>query len=379
MFVDRETRRAVASERDADDVLRPEAGGRFVGTLPADLPLANTAVEFGGKRWVMVLLPLPNEPEELAVPLAHEAFHRVQPALELSVASTEGRNAHLDREQGRYWLQLELRALDRALTNLASGIHARGAARDALPFRAERRRLFAQAGEDEAALERSEGTAEYTGIMAASGDMAGRASLARRNLDRLPERPSFISAFAYATGPACGLLLDRFADTNWRKRLIAGATFDQLLAGAVVSRAVATPSARAVVYGGAALATSERTREAARAKREAALRASLVVGPVLVVPITGSISFDPGRVTALEGAGTVYQGLKTSGPWGTLEATGATLVAPDWSTVRVTGPVMISGGVASGPGWRAELNEGWSVVPGPSPLQRTLAKAGDAR
>ena len=375
MLVDPNTRQAVANEADAAGMLKPVGGGTFAGKLPPDLALANTALGFGGKRWAMVLLPLPREPEALAVLLAHEAFHRVQPQLNLSSDATEGRNGHLDREGGRNWLQLELRALDRALADLAAGRNPRAAARDALAFRAERRRLFTQAAADEATLERVEGTAEYTGIMAAGSDTAGRAVLARRNLEQLPKRPSFTRAFAYATGPAYGLLLNRLAGDGWRKRLVAGATFDQLLSGAVGGSGSVTPQARSTVYGGAALAASERTRESARLKGERELRASLVDGPVLVVPIAGSISFDPGKVTTLEGAGTVYNGLKTAGPWGALEATGAALVAPDWSSVRVAGPVVINGNTVTGPTWRVELAAGWRVSAGQLPRQQTISKA----
>ena len=379
MLVDPDTRRAIANEQDAGGLLKPTGDGIFAGTLPSALALANTALDIGGKRWAMVLLPLPNDPRELATLLAHEAFHRVQPELSLAVDATEGRNGHLDREQGRYWLQLELRALDRALAELEAGRDPRGAARDALTFRAERRRLFQQAGSDEAALERAEGTAEYTGIMAAAGRVAERVALARRNVERLPERSSFTRAFAYATGPAYGLLLDGLADAGWRRRFIAGGTFDQLLASAAGGAVNATPTARSALYDGPALAASERVREAARQKREVELRASLVDGPALVVPLTGSISFDPGQVTVLEGAGTVYRGLKTSGPWGSLDARGAALVAPDWSSVRVAGPVAFHSNVATGPDWRLELNTRWSIAPGAVPGTRTITRTAPAK
>lgn len=363
MLVDRDTRGALASEGDVAGVLKSADGRLFTGTLPADLPLANTSVDFGGKRWAMALLPLPVDQRQRGVLLAHEAFHRVQPQLGLSTAA-EGRNGHLDREQGRLWLQMELRALDRALADAAVGRDPRIAARDALLFRAERRRQFRAAAADEALLERSEGTAEYTGIVAAEPDRSKRATLARGNLAKLPERPSFSRVFAYSTGPAYGLLLDGLVGPGWRRRFLAGATFDGLLEPAVGGQVGVAARTRAAVYGGEALAEAERTRERSRLKREAELRASLVDGPVLVVPITGSISFDPGTVTVLEGSGIVYGGLKTAGTWGGLESSSPALVAPDWTNVRVAGPAKVNGATASGPGWRLMLNPGWRVKAG---------------
>ena len=155
MLVDPDTRRAVANQADAAGILKPIVTGLFAGTLAADVVLSNTATDVGGTHWAMVLLPLPSDAAERDVLLAHEAFHRVQPAIGITSADTEGRNGHLDREQGRLWLQLEARALNRALIALATETDPRPAVRDALAFRAERRRLFSTAAVDEDALDGS--------------------------------------------------------------------------------------------------------------------------------------------------------------------------------------------------------------------------------
>jgi hypothetical protein len=60
--------------------------------------------------------------------LAHESFHRVQPKLGLYVFGEE--NEHLDRPEGRLWLQLEWNALEAALAT--QGEERLAAARDAL-------------------------------------------------------------------------------------------------------------------------------------------------------------------------------------------------------------------------------------------------------
>jgi hypothetical protein len=56
-----------------------------------------------------------------------------------------------------------MRALAEALSHDGDG--RRAAIRDALDFRARRRALFPGAAEEEDALERNEGMAEYTGLV----------------------------------------------------------------------------------------------------------------------------------------------------------------------------------------------------------------------
>ena len=81
----------------------------------------------------------------------HESFHRIQK--QIGFPLTGPSNAHLDSVEGRYWLQLEWRALAKALPG------DRQAVRDALAFRARRRSLFADAPAQERELEMNEGLA----------------------------------------------------------------------------------------------------------------------------------------------------------------------------------------------------------------------------
>ncbi len=91
--------------------------------------------------------------------MMHELFHRVQD--ELGFPAANPANAHLDEMAGRLWLRLELEALRAALGS--EGEEQTGHIRNALVFRARRHGLFDGAAVKEAALERNEGLAEYTG------------------------------------------------------------------------------------------------------------------------------------------------------------------------------------------------------------------------
>src|SRR5205823_11876695 len=94
--------------------------------------------------------------------LLHGLFHRIQP--ELGLITEDGFNEHLDTLEGRVWMQLEWRALRRAVESSGSG--RAEAIADALAFRRERRRRFPGAAEGERREEIREGLASYTGITA---------------------------------------------------------------------------------------------------------------------------------------------------------------------------------------------------------------------
>ena len=85
-------------------------------------------------------------------------------------------------------------------------------------FRQERRRLFPKAAAAENALELNEGLAEYTGARLGLRLPEQRLAYATYALARQLDAPSFVRSFAYASGPAYGLLLDE-ALPDWRRGL----------------------------------------------------------------------------------------------------------------------------------------------------------------
>src|SRR5579859_2202378 len=109
LFVDRATRFAVANEADREGKLDGR-NGVWVGTLPAALGTGNTAIEWSGIHWTMVIWPLPSEPAERSMLMLHECFHRIQQDVGLPAARPEPHNVHLDTKDGRIWLRLEYRA-----------------------------------------------------------------------------------------------------------------------------------------------------------------------------------------------------------------------------------------------------------------------------
>ena len=364
MFVDAPSRAIVASEGDANGVLAAKEGA-FVGVLPADQNIANTAVDWSGVRWTQMLWPLPADERLRATLIAHELFHRIQSQLGFPNHSA-GENAHLDELNGRYYMQLEWRALARAL-EASSDANRRGAARDALIFRAERYRIYPKAAAEEHGLEQNEGLAEYTGVRVGNPTSELRTKMALYDLSAHVGDATFVRSFAYVTGPAYGLLLDRYAP-GWHARLRSGESFDAMLGRAlhvaVLGSGKQLAAERAAKYDGATLHAAEVDRDAKRQQLLVLDRAKFVSGPVLTLKFRKmQVQFDPRNLQPLGDAGTVYPTIRVSDEWGVIEGKNGALMKPDWSALVVAAPSSTAGSSVSGDGWTLELQPGWKVVP----------------
>lgn len=367
LIADPQTREVVANRPGAG--LTP-AGGAYVGVLPPGQPVYNGAIDWNGRRWTMVMsTALSDDPHERATLLMHEAWHRIQRDLGFPMNSPT--IDYLATPMGRAMVRLEWRALAAALTAEDEPARRRAVA-DALAFR-EFRRWTETGPEFERQLEMNEGLAAYTGHRL-SGRPDVEAHVARM-LARMEKGESFSRSFAYGSGPAYGLLLDRYAP-KWRRKLKARDDLGKLLERAVGSKRLGGHvdiTAAQARYGGDAVFAEETTRHQARVKAQAAWTARLVDGPVLRIALEGAqFSFDPTNVTPLAPHGSVYPTAEFSGPWGVLTVTDGALIDSSFANVAVQAAP--DGGL-TGPGWALKLNAGWRVAPGTRAGDFTLARA----
>ncbi|MCH8150209.1 MAG: hypothetical protein IH987_19895 [Planctomycetes bacterium] len=363
IFVERSSRSVVANQIDKKGLLKARKGV-FVGTLPDNAMVANTATKWAGVEWTMILWPLPTDPQDRARLMAHEMWHRIQNDLGLPAANPA--NGHLDTRDGRVWLQLEWRALARALSH--SGKERREAIEDAVTFRARRHELFPDGAAEEVALEMNEGLAEYTGVVVSAGKARVAARFAIDALGRAPSaNETFVRSFAYASGPAYGVLLDDLTP-GWRAGLKPTNDLGDLLREAMRMRPLLAAqlqreaSRRAKRYDSEKLFQAEDERERNRQKVLAAYRVKFVDGPVLTLPfVKMQIQFNPRNLVPLDDVGTVYPTMRISDAWGILTVTDGGLVDGAWQKAVVAAPVDISKRPLSGDGWELQLNDGWSV------------------
>ena len=162
---------------------------------------------------------------------------------------------HLETERGRVLMRLEFRALAVAMRSQQRRAGGARAATPVLPQHAARRVL-------ERRIRRSRARSQRRlGRLHRRAPRRGRASqtFAARTLDRYDRREAFARSYAYASGPAYGLLLDEY-------RADLAARAGRVRAGATCWRSCFGPSAydpveferRSVRYGGAAIAEEER-------------------------------------------------------------------------------------------------------------------------
>jgi hypothetical protein len=369
MFADEATHQAVLSG-PSPGATREGALYRLV--LPRDTSVANTSMELGGQRWIMIAWPLPQDATRRAILMMHESYHRIQPALGLQGGSGMGTNAHLDSRDGRVWLRGELHALAAAL--VAEGDARRAAVSDALMLRAYRRSLFPQAAAEERALELNEGLAESTGIDAALRDPPSRTKAAVADLANCEELPSLVRSFAYGTGPAYAELLDA-RSPDWRRGVHADFDFAAATGAAydATPTAVSKASAEAALArrGGAEIVGQEDARQKTIVDRTARYAALFVDGPTVELPLgeKTNIGFDPNAVASFEGHGSVYETLQLSDSWGTLKVeSGGALVSKDFKRAFVPASPATAPEHPAGAGWTLTLANGYALAPDPARL-----------
>jgi hypothetical protein len=370
MFVDPRSGNVVANQADIERKLTPQ-DGLFVGQLPKEISPANTAFDWAGVHWTMVMWPVSEFRQARERLLLHECFHRLQK--KLGLPARDAVNAHLDTLNGRIWLQMEWRALERALRE--TGPARKAAIADALLFRAYRRSLFADSAGNENALELNEGLAEYTGVKLSSADLGETALRANLIIRQAANRPTFARSFAYVSGPAYGALLD-LSGRPWRAGLKPSADFGVLLQqryGIAVRASEAAARVAVSRYEGEEIITIETQQDQRRKQQIAEARKKFLDGPVLILYLSSDVrySYDPNNVIGIDATSTVYPTMRLVDTWGVLTVTNGVWLerAPTGHVLlaRVPAPSDLSVRPLKGEGWTLELASGWELTQGERP------------
>jgi len=377
MFVDPRSGNIVTNQADLEHKLVPE-GGVFVGTLPREISPANTAIDWAGVHWTMVMWPVSDFRQPRERLLLHECFHRIQE--KLGLPARDAVNAHLDTLNGRIWIQMEWRALERALRQTGAGRQA--AIGDALLFRTYRRSLFPDSANNENALELNEGLAEYTGVKLSSTDLQETAVRANLVLRQARNNPTFARSFAYISGPAYGALLD-LSGRPWRVTAKSSSDLGLLLQQRYGIRInVSEAAARAALssYEGEEIVRIETQQEQRRKQQIAEARTKFLEKPVLILSLTADVnySYDPNNVIGIDASNTVYPTLRLVDAWGVLTVDNGAWLERDASghlmRARVPAPTDLAARPLKGEGWSLELANGWEVIPGERPGDVVIRK-----
>jgi hypothetical protein len=377
ILVDPETSDVVANQADLENKL-VSRDGVFVGKLPTEISPANTATDWAGVHWTMVMWPVSEFRQARERLLLHECFHRLQK--KLGLPARDAVNNHLDTLNGRIWIQMEWRALERALRQTGSARQA--AIADALLFRSYRRSLFPGSANNENALELNEGLAEFTGVKLSSADLQETVLRAGLILRQARNNPTFARSFAYVSGPAYGALLD-LSSKPWRIGLNPSTDLGLLLQERYkISIRVSEAAARSALsrYEGDEIVTIETAQERKRVQQTAEARKKFLDGPVLILPLSADVnySFNPNNVFGIDTNVTVYPTLRMVDNFGVLTVSNGAWLERGPSghlmRARVPAPQDLSARPLKGDGWSLELANGWEVVPGERPGDVTIRK-----
>jgi hypothetical protein len=377
ILVDPETSDVVANQADLENKL-VSRDGVFVGKLPTEISPANTATDWAGVHWTMVMWPVSEFRQARERLLLHECFHRLQK--KLGLPARDAVNTHLDTLNGRIWIQMEWRALERALRQ--TGPARQAAIADALLFRSYRRSLFPGSANNENALELNEGLAEFTGVKLSSADLQETVLRADFILRQARNNPTFARSFAYVSGPAYGALLD-LSSKPWRIGLNPSTDLGLLLQERYkISIRVSEAAARSALsrYEGDEIVTIETAQERKRVQQTAEARKKFLDGPVLILPLSADVnySFNPNNVFGIDTNVTVYPTLRMVDNFGVLTVSNGAWLERGPSghlmRARVPAPQDLSARPLKGDGWSLELANGWEVVPGERPGDVTIRK-----
>lgn len=281
--------------------------------------MANTAINWNGRRWSMLLLPLPANKFDRINLLAHELFHRLQPAIGFPLFNPA--NNHLDEKEGRIYLRLELAALRKALT-AATPSRMRLYLTDAVTFRKYRYSIYPAAAVTENELELNEGLAEYTGCILAGRSRKETLLHFNRVLTDFLSTPSFVRSFAYHTIPVYGYLLYA-TQKHWNKNVTPATNlvdyfirvFNLILPGDLLKSVENSLSK----YNGVTIIAEETARETKTKMLVAAYTRKFVDSSHFELRFEQmNISFDPGNIVPVGDHGSVYPNLRVSDKWGIL-------------------------------------------------------------
>lgn len=361
LLVDPQTRQLFTNEPDTAHVLKPN-GNYYSGILPANINIANTSLSWSGKRWAMVVLPLPQNKHDRINLLSHELFHKAQPSLGLVLRNTE--NNHLDQKDGRIYLRLELEALKKAIQS-SSKKEKQQHLNNALTFRKYRHSLYAYSDTTENLLELNEGIAEFTGTITSGRSKEQATEHFINGIDSFFTNPTFVRSFAYHTVPVYGYLLYS-RNNNWNKEITTRTNLVNYFIKAF-SINIPTNLQEAVDnlrdnYNGKTIIQEETAREERTKALVAEYKSKLIEQPHFEIKFEKmDVSFDPRNIIPIENKGTVYPNIRVTDRWGILTVSNGALMSPNWDMISITNPYKAEGKNIVGDGWTLELADGYMV------------------
>jgi len=328
LIVDPVTRDVIANRADPSEYLAP-AGHVFYGTLPEDVRVwaagVLTALDFGGEQWVVMSWPFLRSKDHIhrLGLVAHYAMHWHQRCPDFFGGLLAFDNSHMNELEARMSIRLEMNALTRAFRTTGDARTAYVA--DALAIRAERRRIFDHA-EDENIFMNIEGLAQYTEMALPANspqDIRARVLNGMENMAFQVRDIGLERAFGYFVGAMYAFLLNE-TDAAWEQNINVRADLGYMLKDAMgISELPPIETINLMRFGYNAISREEHEWADARARMLAWLTEIFINQPTLIIYGNGlddgiSLGFS-GHMSSFTEFGTIIIGnTDFSGSFGTL-------------------------------------------------------------
>jgi hypothetical protein len=362
LLVNPNTRQLFANFPDTAGTLK-QVGAIYSGVLPNEMNIANTAVNWNGRRWAMIILPLPLDKQERINLLAHELFHVSQPLLGFQLFDPQ--NNHLDKMDGRIYLRLELEALKKAVQTTDEN-ERKAHLTNALTFREYRYFLYSGADSTENLLELNEGLAEYTGSAASGRNNKESTEHFAQSLNTFMSNPTFVRSFAYQTIPVYGYLLENIRQ-EWNREITTKTNltdyFIKALNISLPNEIKKTVDLVSNQYNGQIIISEEHARDEKTKKIISEYKSRFIEQPHFEIRFEQmNVSFDPRNIMPIEDKGTIYPNIRVTDNWGILTVRNGAFMSSDWGKISVTVPIKIDEKNIIGDGWTLELKDGYAVT-----------------
>jgi len=362
LLVNPNTRQLFSNFPDSAGTLK-QSGEIYSGILANEINIANTAINWNGRRWAMIMLPLPINKQDRINLLAHELFHARQPELGFKLFNAE--NNHLDQKYGRIYLRLELEALKKSLQT-ANQIEQRTHLTNALTFRKYRYSLYLGADSTENVLELNEGIAEYTGLIISGRNIKQSTEHFMQSINAFMNNPTFVRSFAYQTIPVYGYALTHIKKDWVREITINTNLTDYFIRAFEISLPDDLKKTTDVIlnqYNVEIIESEEQAREEKTKKQIAEYKSKFITQPHFELTFEQmSVSFDPRNIMPIEDKGTMYPNIRVTDNWGILTVENGALMSPNWDKISVTIPLQIDNVNIRGDGWTLEIKDGYAVT-----------------
>jgi hypothetical protein len=363
MYVDRESRKIIASASDNEGLLKIK-DGVFTGSYPKEKIIDVIATEYGGTMFAMV--PIPSQEDEYRIKA--QTFHALTHVMQKKkgIAPQPFNNRHMNDRIARMWLKLEWKALYQALSS--EGKERDLAIRDALIFRGARHESYPAYTNDEIRFENYEGLATFTYTKFCTSNSDEQKQRLLDGINTYYQYRTYSQYFGFIQGALYSFLLEAkgfdFGSLNSDNTDLGSIT--------ATMYEISLPEIVRDVAGSIAInydIDKIREEETARERRiKEAINKELdafTERPVLFIELESpSFGFETEDPNSLDTLGTIYRSLRVSDNWGKLvvDQTGC-LVSHNLKEVRVPAKgIKLSRNHISGEDWNLILTDNWEVV-----------------